>query len=375
MIEIDLKKQEKAPDDWSEFFDYREDTEKLKDQLKDISATKNVIVVGNGGSITSFDAIFSAICTKKNAISVWTMDPTFIEKVKKLYPSENTVVIAVSKSGNTLGQIEALLSFTEYRVIVITEPGKGCLSEIAEKMNWRIIPHPPVGGRFSAGTSSTLAGLYLTGIDINKIQKGMDNGYKTLRDSAYSLSNFYFEKESEGFSEVYVTIYNQLLEKFQNLIIQLMHESVCKNEKGQTFYVSMGPESQHHTNQRFLGGKRTVVGTFIKTDEDNGLSIEVPNKIKDVIYKGEVLSKFDGLKYKKALEAEYLGTKRDADRINIPNVTITLNKIDENSLGELIAFWHLVAFYSSILRKVNPFDQPAVENSKNITLDIIKENF
>lgn len=374
MIKVDIKNTKKAPRDWSEVFEYREDLGQLKRQLQNVAKFENILVVGNGGSITSFDAIFGALCTEKDAFSVWTMDPIFLKKVKKVYPPGKTVVIAVSKSGNTLGQIEALLAFAPYRVVVITEPGKGCLSEIASKMNWKIINHPPVGGRFSAGTSSTLAGLYLAGVDIDLIQKGLENGYQVLRDDAYTLAKYYFQKENEGYSEVYVTIYDQLLEKFQNLIIQLMHESVCKDEKGQTFYISMGPEAQHHTNQRFMGGKKTVVGTFIKTGEDNGFSITVPEEIKDVSYKGEPLGNFDGFKYKKALEAEYFGTKGDADKNNIPNVTISLDKIDEISVGALIAFWHMVAFYSSILRGVNPFDQPAVENSKNITLDIIKKS-
>jgi len=88
-------------------------------------------------------------------------------------------------------------------------------------------------------------------------------------------------------------------------------------------------------------------------------------------YKGKTLEVINDLELQTGLKAEYLGTKKDADEKNIPNVTIEIDKINEQSVGELLAFWHLVAFYSAILRDVDPFDQPAVERSKDIALEEI----
>ena len=375
MLEIDLKNTEKAPDDWSEVFDYKEDILKLKSELESQKAKyQNVLVVGNGGSITSFDAIVYALGKDYRARSVWTMDPAYINKIKSQFSKESTVVVAVSKSGNTLGQIESLLCFGDYDVIAVTQKGSGTLFEIAKKMGWKIIEHPPVGGRFSAGTSSTLASSYLAGANIDNIQSGLVDGYISLKDKAFSLAKFYFDLEKEGYGEVYVSLYTEALSRFQNLIIQLMHESVCKDGQGQTLYAAMAPESQHHTNQRFLGGKGNVIGTFINvSDPETDIKLNIPEQIREIEYKGTKLKQFELLSLNFALNAEYVGTKRDADKNNIPNVTITIDRISEESVGQFIAFWHLVAFYSSILRGVNPFDQPAVENSKDITLGIIKE--
>jgi len=375
MIGIDLEKIDKAPDNWSEVFDYKEDIPNLKQELLTLGRDyNNVLVVGNGGSITSFDAIVYALNSRKKVKSVWTMDPFFLNKVKKEYPKNNTIVVAVSKSGNTLGQIESLLFFKEYDIVAVTQKGSGTLFEIANKMGWKIIEHPEVGGRFSAGTSSTLTSALLAGIDVNEIQKGLIEGYKNLKDKAFALSKYYFEYEKRGYNEIYISIYNEALSHFQNLIIQLMHESVCKNGKGQSFYAALAPESQHHTNQRFLGGKKNVIGTFLIINKPvSDIKLDIPKKIADVNYKGSKLKILDSLSLNFALLAEYYGTKRDADKNQVPNVTISIEKIGERSVGQLISFWHLVAFYSSIMRGVNPFDQPAVENSKNITLQIIKE--
>lgn len=373
MLDIDIKEEQEAPKQWSEIFDYRENIEVLESYLKNLKDYDNIIVVGNGGSITSYDAYIGALGSKLKSYTVWTMDPEYLKDIKKKCSNGNTIVVAVSKSGNTLGQIESLLYFKDFDVLAITEPNGGTLYRIAEKMRWKIIPHPAIGGRFSGGTASAFVPARIAGLNIRDIQSGIDYGYKKLKNKAYNLANFYFKKEKEGFEEIYCSLYSSQLYNFQNLIIQLMHESVCKDQKGQSVYVSMGPECQHHTNQRFIGGKKNVVGTFVIAKQDNSDKLNIPDNLSEITYKGIKLSSFNGLAYTDLLLAEYEGTKRDADNKGIPNVTIDIHYINEKTVGALVAFWHLVAFYSSIIRGVNPFDQPAVEDSKNITLDIIKE--
>ena len=167
MISIDLDQKDKAPDTWPELFEYRENIEGLKKNLEGFGDFERIIVVGNGGSITSYDAYFWALCSKCESQTVWTMDPALLQRTKKRFPNDGkTVVVAVSKSGNTLGQIESLLYFSDYPVVVVTNPNEGALSEIANKLNYPIIPHPPIGGRFSAGTSSAFAPSYLAGMNV-----------------------------------------------------------------------------------------------------------------------------------------------------------------------------------------------------------------
>jgi len=160
---------------------------------------------------------------------------------------------------------------------------------------------------------------------------------------------------------------------FQNLIVQLMHESVCKDSQGQTYYAALAPESQHHTNQRFFGGKRNVTAIFIIYKGSNNLEMSVPEDFKDINIRSEELKIVDKIKYRDALFAEYIGTKTDADNKKIPNFTIELEEINETEIGKFLGFWHLMAFYSALLRGVVPFGQPAVEDSKEITVQTIKK--
>lgn len=374
MIKLDLTNIVSAPDDWSEIFDYHEDIDTLENALEQYKGIKKIILVGNGGAITSYDAYYNALVPKTASETVWTMEPDYLEKVRKESPIEDTIIVAASKGGNTLGQIEALLYFADYKVIVITTPHEGTLSQIAQRMNWQVISHPPIRGRFSGGTSCAFVPAILAGMNARLIQSGIEVGHE-LKDEAYSLSKYMYDLEQKGYGEVFIPIYSSFLRGFQNLIIQLMHESVCKGGKGQTFYAALSPESQHHTNQRLFGGKKNVIGLFVTVKHPwSKRAIEIPDTIKNTKYKDTDLEVIDGYDYQDALRAEYLGTKGDADENEIPNVTLEIDKITPESIGELVGFWHLVAFYSSRLREVNPFDQPAVLRSKDITLSEILKN-
>lgn len=367
-----LKNTNGLPDDWSQYFDYREDMDYLKREVAKIDFEfENVVVIGNGGSITSFKAY--TICTAKNTWVIDSPDPALLRKVKSECPKNKTVVIAVSKSGNTLGVIESLMAFANYKVITITEGEDGLLRQIASKMKWQIIEHPNISGRYSGATAAGLFPALLAGSNIEEISAGIHSGYQYKKE-AYSLAKYYYGLEEKGYLEVYISCYSWLLADFRTLIIQLMHESVCKDGKGQTFYFSEAPECQHHTNQRFFGGKKNVIGTFItmkKWWDDK--EIKIPERIADLELKGLPLEKLDGLPYSDALNLEYHGTKTESDRLGIPNVTIELDDITNQTVGELLSFWQLVAFYSAILRGVDPFNEPAVTNSKNITIEEIKK--
>ncbi len=49
---------------------------------------------------------------------------------------------------------------------------------------------------------------------------------------------------------------------------------------------------------------------------------------------------------------------------NVPNIMLTMEKLDEENLGELIYFFELSCAVSGKVLGVNPFNQPGVEAYK-----------
>ena len=140
---------------------------------------------------------------------------------------------------------------------------------------------------------------------------------------------------------------------------QLYGESEGKDLKGifpagvefTTDLHSMGQYIQQGRRNLFetvLNVEKSKTDIKIETDEDNldGLNYLV----------GKTLDYVN----KKAMEAT-IAAHVDGD---VPNILITMEKLDEENLGQLIYFFELACAMSGKLLGVNPFNQPGVEAYK-----------
>jgi glucose-6-phosphate isomerase len=163
------------------FETYSEDINKLKLALKKYSKYRNLIVIGNGGSNTSFKAYDHALTpmsSKKKAFILTTMEPDLLNELKENFPKRKTLIMPISKSGTTIGTLESMFAFEGYPVLPVTSPDTGALSVLAKKDKLDIIPHPPVGGRYSGLTASAFAPALIMGIDVESINNGARTMYK-----------------------------------------------------------------------------------------------------------------------------------------------------------------------------------------------------
>jgi glucose-6-phosphate isomerase len=333
----------------------------------------NLVVIGNGGSVTSFRALNYAFRDQhdKNVEIITTMEPGYLRHVERSLKKENTLVMPISKSGSTTGVIESTLYFLNrgYEVMPLTTDQDSALNNIAKRRDLEIIEHPDIGGRFTGLSETALAPASLLGLDVEEIFKGGREMHKELKpgkpNKASKLAEELFEVEKQGYDEVLTPFYSTRLFGFYPLLVQLMHESVCKNGEGQTFFGDLGPEYQHHTNQRMFGGKQNIVPMFIESTHEHA-EIEVPEDIQDIELRTHQLGEFDGKTYEASLKAESEGVKQASDEKGRPRIELKLKELSYRSTGRFMAFLQYLAVYSSWLRDVDPFNQPNVEKSKNI---------
>lgn len=332
---------------------------------------KNIVIVGHGGSITSFYGMYNALREQatKQAYFVSTVDPDYIAELKSFLKPEDTLVIAISKSGETVTQIEALFQFTDFPLLFITG-SMGPLAEIAEKLQAKIVMHPPIGGRYTGLTEIALLPAALCGFDVKAMYKSAHTWYDQYKQDnfAFQAASALQQLEEKGIVDVFMPVYDSHLFPITNLIVQLCHESFGKDGEGQTYFAHPAPESQHHTNQRFFGGRKNIAGWFMSVDKPLKDAITVvPDAVKATTFKSSSLGAIDGIPLSMAMRAELEGTMEDAKMQNIPVVSQSISQRTASEVGELIAFWQLYAIYSSLLRNVDPFDQPQVENSKKLS--------
>lgn len=344
------------------------------DELVDLYKNfKNLVIIGHGGSISTFYGIYHALREKstKQVHFVSTVDPDFISEVKSFVSKEDTLVIAISKSGETITQLEALFQFEEFPLVILTGIA-GPLAEVAVKLKAKTVMHPTIGGRFTGLTEVALLPAALCGFDTRELFRAGHELHATYSkdNSAFQSASIFEKLEQQGIVDVFMPFYDSHLFAFSNLIVQLCHESFGKDGKGQTYFSHTAPESQHHTNQRFFGGRKNIAGWFTSTEVPlTNLTTTVPASSRDIPLKDGKMDALGGIPLFSALQAELHGTIEDAKLQDIPIANMTLEKRTESELGKLIAFWQLYAIYSAVLRGVNPFDQPQVENSKKISFD------
>jgi glucose-6-phosphate isomerase len=273
-------------------------------------------------------------------------------------------VVAISKSGQTLTQLEALSQFLDFPVIVITEPGSS-LEQIAQKMSWEIFKHPPFGGRFTSFTEVTLLPAMLCGLEVEYFLKGGQEVHALFSQENLpaKMAAALYDLEKQGFVDVLSLVYSHALVGSSNLIMQLCHESYGKNEQGQTFLVCEGPEVQHYTMQRFLGGTKNMIGVYVSTHASSQVTESVfPSQLHSTVVRGRHLFDLQKIPLHTVLNLEMQASLESATGLGLPVIHLELTSTDPASVGKWIAFWQLFAVYSSLLRKVNPFDQPAVEH-------------
>ncbi len=364
-----------------------EEIRKLKEKYKD---RKNIIVEGNGGSISSFRGIFQALGDKenKNVFILDTEDPDYIKYLKNKCPKEDTLVILTSKSGTRIQVLANYFSFQDYPILAITQDNDGALNQIRKIKNLAVSFHPEISGRYSGLTECAITPAEIVGIDTEEMIKGGKEMYarrglassveaKPLLDNpALQLALALDKLEEVGYIELFLSIYSKKLSGFFELIKQLFHESVCKNKLGQTIYGGEAPENQHHTLQRLISGRKNSLGFFItvkNSTHEEDLKFEVEKDLKNIKCRNITLENLNNISLDKIIKAEFQGTWQDVIDNNIPAIHLELKEISPYTIGEFMAFFQYTAFYSALLRGVNPCDQPGVEKSKENIFGIVGE--
>jgi len=368
----DIKVYRKSFDDINKINFYLKAKQLLKKpiRIKLNKEYKNIIVIGNGGSINPLLTLYNPFKDKKKNLFVLNSeDPWLIKRYSKLNKN-NTLVIAISKSGETSSVVFNYLALQQYDSIVITASKNSTLAKLAKARKAKIIlSDKNISGRFSGFSESSLLPLKLLNINTKEILKG---SLKVDVQEAYKLAKFLYENEKKGYTTLYIPIYSVQLEPLFTMLSQLFHETFGKNKKGLTIYGGLAPETQHHSNQRFFGGRKDSQALFIYVKSNSSFMLK-ENQVPKIKYKGYALNKITNLDFNDLVYKEFLGTVKTAIAKKIPSTSIT-TEVNESNIGELLMFFYFVAYFSAKLRRVNPFDQPDVELSKKESLKEIFES-
>lgn len=364
---------------------------KIKKYVKDQQKNKwqNIVVLGIGGSalgaIAVRDALQSEFAKGPRLYVLDNIDPAYTAEMLGSLSLAKTLFVVISKSGTTTepmiqyGLVKEMLMKKfpknyQKHLVFVTDPKGGLLRKIAKKEGITTFDIPPkIGGRFSVLTNVGLVPCALAGMDINGLLKGAREMRDAIKRSkgvhnpalALAATQFLLDKKKKKPMTVLMPYSNHLF-RIGDWYRQLLAESIGKSRgAGPTPINALGTTDQHSQLQLYNDGPNNKFFIFMRL-----LKHQQNPKVGDVL--PEEIGFLNGKKFGEVIDAAYLGTSRALTKHRRPNVTIEVPKVDAKSIGALFMLFEFQVALLGLLYKVDAFNQPGVEHSKQITKKILK---
>lgn len=396
-IHKDLHRRKDDQDDfvgWLELptnYDKKE-FKRIQTAAKRINKDSDILlVIGIGGSYLGARAVIEALSSsfymmqsfkqRKNTLVLFVgnnLSPNYINELIDVIGDKDFSINVISKSGTTTEPAIAFRIFREIlenkygidearsRIYVTTDKKRGALKKLSDEEGYETFVIPDnVGGRFSVLTPVGLLPIATAGINIEKLINGAKlaqdnyNDEKLKYNECYQyavLRNILYQ---QGKVTEVVANYEPKMHYMTEWLKQLYGESEGKDKKG-IFPAGIDLTTDLHSMGQYMqDGLRNLFETVI--------SIDTPKSNLKINSDDDNL---DGLNYLAGKDLDYVNKKAMEGTIEahvaggVPNIKISIEKLDEENLGGLIYFFELATAMSGNILGVNPFNQPGVEEYK-----------
>ena len=370
----------------------KEEFARIKKAAKKIRKDSDIlIVIGIGGSYLGSKAVIEALTNnfkylqtkeKRKAPLVLfagnNISSTYINELIEIIGGNDVSINVISKSGTTTEPAIAFRIFRELletkygieearkRIYVTTDKERGALKKLAEEEKYETFVIPDnVGGRYSVLTPVGLLPIAAAGIDIDKLMNGAKLAQDIYSDSNLKYNDCYkFAVVRNILYKLYknteiLVNYDPKLHYFTEWWKQLFGESEGKDQMG-IFPAGVDNTTDLHSMGQYIQqGRRNLFETVI--------DVEKPKSNIKIKLDGDNI---DGLNFLAGKTVDYVNKKAMQGTIeahvsgDVPNIVITMEKLNEESLGQLIYFFEKACAMSGKILGIDPFNQPGVEEYK-----------
>jgi glucose-6-phosphate isomerase len=356
--------------------------QQLADSIRKKRQFRDCLFLGIGGSALGPSSLLSALKEKcTSGIRFHFMenpDPIEWKSTLSQLDPETTLVCAVTKSGTTFETIAQLLLAAEWlgkgriqtHLIAITDPAKGDLKAFAQQED---IPTlhiaPAIGGRFSVFSPVGLFPAALAGLNVTDFLLGAKQVRDYMEKAALEKNPIFILAEElirhYPTRPIHVCMpYSSRLRAIGSWFVQLWGESLGKDGKGFTPLAAVGATDQHSILQLLRDGPDDKITFFISVDRVDD-EVKIPRTHPT---KGQAsfasFKLLEGHTLHQLLMTEYRATSLVLAKRNRPTLSLQLDRLDERALGGLYFAFSCLTAVTGTLWKINPFDQPGVEEGK-----------
>ncbi len=370
------------------------DCEAIRDDWK-ARGVDLVVVIGIGGSYLgarcAIEALSHGFVRKEGVPQIVfagnNLSEEYLAELMDLVGVRNAACVVISKSGTTTepavafrivkahiektyGRIEAA-----GRIVAITDAVKGALKTLATQEGYKTFVVPDnVGGRYSVLTPVGILPIVLAGFDIRAMLKGAAaEREELLRKSEDNPAVQYAAMRNLLYTvlgkkvEILVT-FNPKLQYLGEWWKQLYGESEGKDLKG-IFPASIVCTTDLHSMGQFIQeGDRVMFETTVCVEHSN----------REIVI-GSDPQNLDQLNYLAGRRVEHcnamarLGTKLAHIDGGVPQMEVSIERINEENLGAIFYFFEFACGVSAYLLGINPFNQPGVEAYKKNMFALLRK--
>jgi glucose-6-phosphate isomerase len=358
----------------------------INEKAQEIRSKADILIcIGIGGSYLGAKAAieysapsFDDMRKPRVIFAGHSINSDYITDLLELVKDRNVAVNVISKSGTTTEPAIAFRVIRQWmearygrkeaasRIIATTDPKCGALRKLAVEEGYSTFEIPSdVGGRFSVLTPVGLFPIAVAGLDISKLLEGASESMDICSGDTYdkNLSGHYAAVRNILFRKGYTT---EVMASFQPQLHfisewwkQLAGESEGKNNTG-IFPAALDYTTDLHSlGQWMQQGIRNVFETFFVLKKTVH-TLNVPKFSDD----SDDLNYLAGRSFEDINQNAYRGTLLAHVDGGVPCATIVLDDRSEKTLGQLFYFFEKAIALSGYMLRVNPFDQPGVEEYK-----------
>ena len=367
--------------------------------LDEIQATANtlrdkcevIVVAGIGGSYLGARAVIEAlsnsfawlVADKKNPTILFAgnnIGEDYLFELTEYLKNKKFGVINISKSGTTTEtaltfrllkkQCEAQRGKAEAKdvIVAVTDAKKGAARTCANKEGYKsfIIPDN-IGGRFSVLTPVGLLPIACAGFDVKELVSGAqemeracDKNVPFEKNPAAQYAAVRNGLYSEAGKKIEIVVnFQPKLHFFAEWWKQLYGESEGKDNKGIFPAACDFTTDLHSMGQWIQQGERSIFETVISVEEPEH-KLLFPHDEENL----DGLNFLEGKRVDDVNKMAELGTRLAHVDGGVPNIRISIPRLNAYYIGQLIYFFEIACGISGNLLQVNPFNQPGVEAYK-----------
>uniref|UniRef100_A0A7V4THW2 Uncharacterized protein n=1 Tax=Candidatus Caldatribacterium saccharofermentans TaxID=1454753 RepID=A0A7V4THW2_9BACT len=325
-----------------------------------------IVLVTQGELLAFFQAFLKNSLLREKALFLCSsQDGDLLGELCEVLPPSETAFLFLARRPEEFWGLFALFALPERKKVLVGEP-HGAFAECARECFFPFLPVDVPSFSFWQRSAFLYLPLSVWGMPPEEVERGFQEGYTALREEAFRLALFLWEKEQEGKGRVHIVAEPPLLGEVLSSFFPLLERS-CE---GGLVFRAGSPQTLWNEGERVW--ERGITILVLRALSGEGFRVRIPRElVSSEIFAGWGFLRecsFEALE-KAAIDALRGMLRQRGEAF----AELCLPLYSPFFLGQCIAFMQYLACYSAWLREVDIFSEPPLVRFERHVVSCLKK--